>query len=223
MKQQIAVLSGDLVNSSGYAPALLQTIITLLKLEFKAVIDAHPSEAITFSVYRGDSFQGVVENPSLALAIALQIKTAVTKNASDKNASKSSTPLADIRIAIGVGEATYKKKALEESNGEAFQRSGRSLDAMKGEGRNMTLTTANEQINHEFAVSLKFLDGVTDRWSVASAEVVYYLLKNYTEQQIADEIGISQAAVNSRKKAAGWEEIQLLLKRYQYVAQNLLS
>lgn len=222
MKQQIAVLSGDLVNSSEYEPALLKDIITVLKHEFKGVKEKHSTEAITFSLYRGDSFQGVVENVSLALIIALQIKTAVIKYKPANHTSKSSTPLADIRIAIGVGESTYQKQALEESNGAAFQFSGRSLDSMKGEGRTITLVTANEEINYEFAVSLKFLDGITDRWSLASAEVVYYLLKNYTEQQIADEIGISQAAVNSRKRAAGWEEIQLLLKRYQYVAKNQL-
>lgn len=218
--KNIAILSGDLINSSDYEPATLKAVVKVLKKEFSAIEKQYPNEVLTFSIYRGDSFQGVIENPRLALSIALQIKAAVSAVTNKKEVSKSAIPVAGIRISIGIGEAEYQKNALEESNGEAFQFSGRTLDVMKSEGMKMALTTANKDVNAEFKVQLKFLDATTDRWSIASAEVVYYLLKGFKEQEIAKELSRSQAAINLRKKAAGWEEIKLLLERYHQVAQQ---
>ncbi|RMA64442.1 SatD family protein [Ulvibacter antarcticus] len=216
----IAILSGDLINSSEYNPDALKAVVQVLKNEFSKLEKQFPNESIFFSMYRGDSFQGVVENTELALSMALQIKAAVRAYVMSKDLPKNAIPMADIRISIGIGKATYKKGALEESNGEAFQFSGRTLDAMKSEGVKMALTTANQEINAEFKVHLKFLDSITDRWSVASAEVVYFLLKRLKEQDIATRLNRSQAAINQRKKAAGWDEIKLLLERYIAVAQN---
>lgn len=218
--KNIAILSGDLINSSEYEPATLKTVVEVLKKEFLAIEAQYPKERLAFSIYRGDSFQGVIENPTLALSIALQIKAAVNAVTNKKIQSKSAMPIAGIRISIGIGEATYQKDALEESNGEAFQFSGRTLDIMKSEGMKMALTTGNADVNAEFKVQLKFLDATTDRWSIASAEVVYFLLKGFKEQEIAGKLSRSQAAINLRKKAAGWDEIKLLLERYHQVAQQ---
>lgn len=218
--KKIAILSGDLVNSTSYEAKTLKSVVEVLKKEFVVLKKQYPNENMSFSIYRGDSFQGVIENPVLALPIAMQIKTAVSSYTDIKDLPKNAMPAADIRISIGVGEAIYQKDAIAESNGEAFQFSGRTLDIMKSEGMKMALTTANKEINSEFKVHLKFLDATTDRWSVASAEVVYYLLKGYKEQDIAHELSRSQAAINQRKKAAGWDEIKLLLERYLNIAKN---
>jgi len=218
--KKIAILSGDLINSTSYDAITLKSVLLVLKKEFKVIEKQFPNENMSFSIYRGDSFQGVIENTELALAIALQIKTAVTSYTDVKDLPKNAIPSADIRISIGIGEAIYQKNALAESNGEAFQFSGRTLDVMKSEGMKMAITTANREINAEFKVHLKFLDAITDRWSIASSEVVYYLIKFYKEQDIARELNRSQAAINHRKKAAGWDPIKLLLQRYKDVAKN---
>lgn len=214
-----AIISGDLINSSKYAPDDLRSILEILKMEFQQIEKQFSDRAIFFELYRGDSFQGIVEDSSLALAIALQIKSAVNKYSKNEDA-KNAAPIADIRISIGLGEVTYVKNALAESNGEAFQYSGRTLDTMKSEEMKIALTTKDHDINSEFKVHLKFLDALTNRWSIASAEVVYYLLRNYKEQEIARKVSRSQAAINQRKKAAGWEEIKLLLDRYKQVAKK---
>jgi len=61
---------------------------------------------------------------------------------------------------------------------------------------------------------------ISDKWSTASAEVIYYLLKDFKETEIASELGISQSAVNQRKKAAGWNGIDILLARYKKVIKE---
>lgn len=209
----IAVLTADLINSTSYEKTFLKEVVNVLKTEFDSI--SKEQDAL-FTIFRGDSFQGIVKHPEDALQIALRLKAAVLK-VQDSAPKKSNMPVADVRIAIGIGEADYNEKAISESNGEAFHYSGHTLDAMKAENKKLSLKTGNENINSEFKVSLKFLDSLTDKWSIASAEVVYYLLKGMKEQQIADLLKRSQAAINLRKKAAGWEELQLLLHRFNQV------
>jgi len=212
----VAVITADLINSRSYEKAFLKEVLLVLKKEFDAVSKEHDA---MFTLFRGDSFQGIVKHPKDALQIALRLKTAVLK-VENMAQQKSNIPEADVRIAIGIGEADYNEKAITESNGEAFHYSGLTLDLMKAENKKISLKTSNENINDEFKVSLKFLDSLTEKWSIASAEVVYYLLKGMKEQQIADLLQRSQAAINLRKKAAGWEEVQLLLHRYHQVFLN---
>ena len=216
----IAVITGDLVDSSRFSNKRMSAIIGRLNTEFKAYTKLPSDKSVEFTMFRGDSFQGIVEDPRLALSLALQIKALINSfNDADTDAGNN-VPLADVRISIGIGEASYDLNAINVSNGEAFQLSGRTLDSMKSRQSKMAVTTPVSDVNDEFEVHMKFLDATTDRWSMASAEVVYYLLQDYKEQQIAQELNRSQAAINHRKKAAGWDEIRLLLRRYEQLTKK---
>lgn len=107
-----------------------------------------------------------------------------------------------------------------ESNGEAFQLSGRTLDTMKGDYPRLLLKTDDDNLNDEFNVHFALLDSVTSKWSVASAEVAYYLLKGKKETEVAQILGINQSAVNHRKKAANWDAVAMLLERYKTAIAN---
>jgi hypothetical protein len=216
----IAVITGDLVNSSHLSNDSMRAIIGKLNAEFEAYSQQVKEKRTVFTMFRGDSFQGIVEDPGEALAMAIQLKALVNSFNHPETDAGNQAPLADVRISIGIGEASYDLDAINVSNGEAFQLSGRTLDGMKSQQIKMALTTPNTEVNNEFAVHMKFLDATTDRWSMASAEVVYFLLKNYKEQQIAKELNRSQAAINHRKKAAGWDEIRLLLGRYDQLIKK---
>ena len=171
-----------------------------------------------FEIYRGDSFQGIINSPDLALLVALKIKTAINSlHLKGEETNKAFKREADLRMAIGIGSYDFKRDSVLESNGEAFQNSGRTLDDMKKENRRLKLKTPNQEVNSEFNTSFYLFDTISDKWSTASAEVIYYLLKGFKETEIADELGISQSAVNQRKKAAGWDAIEVLLDRYQKV------
>ena len=211
----IAVITADLVNSSNYSEALLDEVIKDLNSEFKKLQQEYAEEEVDFKIYRGDSFQGVISKFQDSLKIALQLKSLINK-VKLKN-QKPASPLADVKIAIGIGSFDYKGDSLAESNGQAFQFSGRTLDEMKNESRKIRLKTPLESLNSEFEASFLLLDAVMERWSQASAEVVYYLLKGKKETEIAEILSISQSAVNQRKKACGWEAISILLKRFENV------
>lgn len=210
----LAILSGDLINSTQLGENGFNKISQRLKEEFKAFKTQFPSEQIIFSQYRGDSFQGVVENPLLAFSIALQLKALINSFTDGSHSAKNRLPMLDVRISIGIGQAKYLENDLPSSNGEAFQLSGRTLDTMKSDEKTMALTTTVHEVNKTYEVLFKFLDATTARWSIASAETVYYLLQNFKEQEIATKVDRSQAAINHRKKAAGWDEIKILLDYY---------
>ena len=205
-----AVLTGDLIDSTKYDVQELDLILDTLNQEFKLLIS--DQNDMDFKIFRGDSFQGITLDASKALYLALAIKTAINQlHVQNKKISG----LPDLRIAIGIGSVNLKRASILESNGEAFQFSGRALDTMKGDYPRLLLKTADEDLNNEFNVHFSFLDSVTSKWSKESAEVAYYLLRGYKEREIAEKLGIYQSAVNQRKKAANWDSIALLLKRYQ--------
>ena len=164
------------------------------------------------------SFQGIIKDPEEALIIAMQIKAAINRiHLKKTKKSKTYSKIVDFKVAIGIGTQSLEREAIAESNGQAFQFTGRTMYEMKNENRKTRIKTEIEDINEEFDNSFFLLDTITDKWSTASAEVVYYLLRDLKEREVAAEINISQSAVNQRKKAAGWEAIALLLARYRKV------
>ena len=79
-----------------------------------------------------------------------------------------------------------------------------------------------EELNNEMDVTLRLLGIVMDNWSQADAETVW--LSWYEElsaKEIQAHLDISQPAVSKRKSSARLDEIQLLIKRYQYLIQHL--
>ncbi len=212
-----AVITGDLIDSTLYTTKELDTILDTLNNEFKSTKN---QGSTGFKLFRGDSFQGIVLNPSDALDHVLKLKTVINKI---EHSNKKISGLTDFRIAIGIGSVNLKRDSILESNGEAFQFSGRTLDTMKGDYPRLLLKTADDNLNEEFNASFSLLDSVMSKWSRASAEVVHYLLKGYKEKEIANILGINQSAVNHRKKAANWDSIALLLQRYQSVIRNFVA
>lgn len=220
----IAVLTADLIDSSQYDDGVLKKVLDALSSEFEQITTQNKKSEVRFNIYRGDSFQGIIKDPVNALLISLQIKAAVNKiHLKKTRKSRTYSKIADFKIAIGIGTMDLERKAIAESNGQAFQFSGRTLDEMKNENRKTRLKTPEQEVDDEFNTSFYLMDTITDKWSTASAEVVYYLLKGLREREIAKELKISQSAVNQRKKASGWEAITILLARYQQVITQNFS
>ncbi len=198
-----AVVTGDIINSS--ANKNRDVLIDRLKSEFSLL---EKSASNSFSLYRGDAFQGVCEAED-ALNIFLKIKSLLI------------TEKSDVRIAIGIGPIEQMKKNLAESDGTAFRLSGRTLDSLKPANQKFMIKTVAEDTNRELELTCQMLDIVLSNWTLKSTEVVYYLLEDKTQSEIADILNISQSAVHQRLQTAHWPIIELFMKRYEEIINQL--
>lgn len=214
-KNIYAVITGDLTGYSKLNKNQREKLISELKDILKQIEkeSGNSRQRNRFSLFRGDSFQGIIINPLKAFHYALKIRTRLKMF----KLSKININL-DARIAIGIGKADIIKQNITESDGEAFRLSGPALDKMTSQQR-LKIKTPFTNLNDEFDLICLFTDVILSRWTMNQSEVVYYLLNGYTQKAIADKLKITQAAVNQRTTSANWNVINAALKRYE----NLIS
>lgn len=213
-----AVITGDLIDSSKFMDKERQKVTSLLYESFRIVEnEIVPNEAFQykFEIYRGDSFQGVLKNPEFALNTAIAILTFLQSNPVNNK-------LVLPRLSIGIGSIDYFSSSdkISESDGEAFQNSGRMLDEMKKKYEILRITTPDSRLNDIFDVQCTFFDVICDKWKIEDSEAVFGKTKKLTQEQIASEYGISQSAVSYRLKSAGYKAIKKFIRYYENLFQN---
>jgi replicative superfamily II helicase len=103
---------------------------------------------------------------------------------------------------------------VNESTGDAYTYSGRTLDSMKKYKRNLAIKTNDVSICRELETEFKLLEVILSGWTINSAEVIYWTLLELNENEISEKLKVTQSAVNQRKKTAGWIGIEPLLERF---------
>src|SRR5699024_1995930 len=130
-----------------------------------------------------DSFQLEIQNAVESLKTAIYIKACI----------KTIKGL-DIRIAIGVGEKNFSGKSILESNGEAFQFSGETLEQLKKEKVNLKIKTTDDQLNKELNLYFRLAMTIMDNWTTNSAEIVklYMEQPQALQEELGKQLGINQ-------------------------------
>jgi hypothetical protein len=194
-----SVIIGDIIHSQKASPRLW---LTKLKSELK-LTGTNPK---TWEVFRGDSFEVEIKDPSLSLFNAIKIKAAI------KTIKK-----IDVRMAIGIGEKTYDARKITESNGPVFVYSGDIFESLVREKQNLAVASPSKNFNSEMNLLLRFALIAMDNWTTNSAEVVYLALTHpgHSQKELGKILGIKQNAVSNRLKRAYFDEISELLLQYQ--------
>jgi len=169
-----------------------------------------------FLIKRGDSIQGELEHQKDALRVALLLKTGI--NGLHYEETKKRSSLIDVRIAIGIGNVVIRN-SINESSGDAYIYSGRTLDAMKRNKRMISIKTNNQEFDAELETELKLLEVIMSGWTTTSAEILYWTILGYDEKEIAKKLEVSQPAINQGKKRAGWNAVEALLERFESLIQ----
>ena len=200
-----AVLTGDIVNSTLLDQQQEKKLMKMLQ----HLLTDHKHE-----FFRGDSFQAYIKDPSLALKIALQCRTA----AIGLN-PESTPPISDVRISIGIGAVDSPVRILATAKGEAFLLSGRALDAMnKTEGR-LIIITENKLANHALGIMSDYINSIYRQMTPKQAEVIVELLNGLSQQHVADKLNRSKSTISQHVTAGRWEEIENILNKYQEIVQ----
>ena len=200
----IAIITGDIINSEKHKAS---EWIDMLKNQFLKWGES-PSD---WEIYRGDEFQ--IRIPiKKALRAAILIKALIKSN---KNL--------DVRMAIGIGSESFTGVSVSESNGTAFQRSGRMFETLKDEKLNLAIATSNTKENQILNLMLKLALDFMDDWSSVSAEIVALALKNPNtpQQEIAKQLNIQQSAVSQRQKRARLVLVVELLEYYSQIIKTM--
>jgi len=218
-----AVITGDIVKSGRIQDADIVPLLNSLKETFKEINKKLLNGGGAFEIFRGDSFQGLIPKPELALLVSFIIRArlrsyAPSKSITDKLIKKPIlNAYTDARIAIGIGEVSYQNDPIQESHGEAFEKSGRALDALKPDNERIAIVTPWNDINSELTVECKLVDAIISRWTSSTAEAMYYyLLIDKNQQVLAKILKIKQPSVHKRLVMYGNAPgIQAFLERYQ--------
>lgn len=73
-----AVVTGDIVGSSKLKAIQRNHLLSALKSSFEAIENILPGEIFApFEIHRGDSFQGVLSKPEVALRVIIVIRASV--------------------------------------------------------------------------------------------------------------------------------------------------
>ena len=116
-----AVITGDIVRSELIALDKRDLLIQVLHQIVENLQDKSP---MRMELFRGDSFQIVVDSPEMSLKIASMMRAGLKSNT-----PKGSKTEWDARISIGIGTIDYRGNSIVTSDGEAFKLSGRGLDS----------------------------------------------------------------------------------------------
>jgi len=238
-----AVITGDITESSKLNIEQREILLEALKKSFED-ITIYSNESIQHSdiqIFRGDSFQGIIINPKYSLKASIIIRASLKKslkvkpysvagknrnidlssNQYDKNLRIIPKYATDARIAIGIGEIDFppEKEFKGSEDGEAFRRSGPTLDKIKKQKSDVRLVvdTPWDEINNEMNVSFGLLDALIEKWTSAQAEALLCLFQGLNQTSIANKLHLSQASINVRLKSAGWYAIENLIKRFEYL------
>ncbi len=186
-----SVITGDIIQSR-----LKPNPVWLPKL--KKVLSKEGDTPKTWEVYRGDSFQIEVKDPSNVLQTALRIKATI-KTIKDL----------DVRMALGIGKKRFVSKRVAESDGEAFVFSGETFETLKAEKRTLAIKTPWPELNRELNICLKLASIPMDDWTTSSAELVALVIDypDLTQQALAKRLRITQPAVSDRQNRAHYEAI----------------
>jgi hypothetical protein len=214
MEQKLySVITGDIYKSSRFVGENRTRLLNAMKKGFFNVERILGKDLILlpFDIYRGDSFQGVINQPEHALKVAVILRATIRGNF--QNPLKN---MPDARIAIGVGNIDYlPENRTGEGDGEAFRNSGPVLDSMNKHAQMLLINTPFEDLNDELIVECALLDAVIAKWSPEQALAVVESLNNKTQEEMAEIFNISQPAVKKRVDSASFHAVQLLIQRFE--------
>ena len=201
-----SVITGDIIKSRSIKnPDIWLSIL-------KQALTSIEKDLTKWEIYRGDSFQIEVSDINDSFLSALYLKACL----------KTIKGL-DVRMAIGIGSKSFNGEKITESNGEAFQFSGDTLESLKKEKVNLKIKTINPNLNAELNLYFKLALSIMDNWTANSAEIVKLSIEqpDALQETLGKQLGINQNAISGRQKRAHLDELLELDHLYRQKLNQL--
>ena len=238
--KKVAVITGDLINSRQIPVEKRQQVYDYMARVYHSfAIRRGWHDTAKLEFFRGDSFQFLVDEPEVALRVALFLRARL-RSISGRNDMQSGGPnlskyarksnskrLWDARIAIGIGDVSYRSESVLNSDGEAFVLSGHTLDKMKyNEQLAIRIQGVEEysMMQSQLDLLLRLGGGIVQDWTEAQSELAAECIEypNKTQIELEKEYGIPQTTISRRKSGGHIYEILSLCDYFEKLIPTLL-
>lgn len=219
-----ATISADIIRST----SLKKDEVLLMQNHLQAYLNTVESK---FSgcwgrILRGDCIECVVPKANLALRLALMLKChvkAYNANA-DRYVRAAFGPRFffnrfGVRIAIGIGKLRTYDRENGVIDGSAIYSSGRTLDSMSRRMRtNIVVAGAEKRTTLLVLQTIAMLcDMILTRATSKQCEVLFMRMQDMSEIEISRRLNISQVAVNSHLRRAGWYALEQAIMTFEEI------
>lgn len=205
-----AVLTGDLVNSTGMTPERLESVrqglldaVGEVRAWEKRLVRSKPE------FFRGDAWQVLLTDPGRALRAAVFLRAALR-----------SRHEADTRVAIGIaGVDRISTGRVSLSSGEAFRRSGSALDEMSPLTHMHIDAGSGDPLSPLLPAIGGLCDALVGQWTTRQAELVHLAAdpSDPTHEDIAGSLGIARQSVSRNLGGAGWTALRAAIGRFEEI------
>jgi hypothetical protein len=202
--KRVAVITADVVNSTKINASKRSMVLSKMKQIFIEISKVYKLPKGSIEIFRGDSFQILIEDPSIALEVLLYVFFSL----------KIDDPIVVCRYSLGVGDMSFRAPKVIESDGTAFQVSGRMLDAISKSNALINISSDEVGFNTELEVHSLTLDFLLSNISSSQYNIFLWALCGYSQTEIANEIGVFQSSVTRTLKRSGWHVIEKIIKNY---------
>ncbi len=192
--QTIAVLTGDLIDSTALGPAGIDRAMDALRDAAKTVEGWGICGPLHFTRHRGDGWQIVVDDPRYALRVAVMLRATLRAVGADTY--------------IGIAEDAVDHPVgpnLNTENGPVFAASGRALELAK---------TSDYAITHarQAAQGIAILlNRICTEWTTVQAATIAAAIRPPTNDlrltDIAERLGKSRQSVTKSLQSAWYWDI----------------
>lgn len=221
-----ATISADIIASSSLSAREMDHLTQRVNNLF-GKIEKYQHEnkrgELRIRLVAGDLIECLLFNPNDALRVALILKTGIKSFPleSSKNHDRMTQKYRKLfetyglRAAVGIGEMDLGLAGKDILKGEAINISGRLISEQKTSNKErvtikntLFFHTESAGQNQIFQTIFSLLDAIFTKMTRKQSEIILWKLTGYSEQEIANEFGVSQSSVNQHSKNAGWGSIE---------------
>jgi len=220
-----ATISSDIVSSTAFDKK--QRLVLENKLiKLLSILEAEFASSGFFGrLIKGDYIECVLDNPALALRVALLMKSYVKSLVftSNKDSDKKIKDFREygIRVAVGIGELTIFNRKKGIIDGEAIYLSGRAINELtssdKKTKQTLVFRSNDESLSADFSAIFNLLDVIFTKYKSAQSEVVFYKLLKKSEKEITEITQKRQSTINQHSTATGWYAVENAVEYFEKI------
>ena len=197
------VITGDIENFTSLNQHAREKLINETKIFIEGLVD----QSSHAQIFRGDSYQLYFADAKKCLLALIKLRCWFLTYGDFE---------LQIRNSLGVGKVAYINDHILESDGEAFHLSGRTFDKLR-KGEFLVIKTSDSALDEQLHIMTMLMNLLIRKWTKQQGEVITAVLNELNQTKIANELKISQGAVNSRLKLSNWKEISETISYLQTI------